>query len=636
MFLAGLSLVELLALLAGVSAITVALYLLDRSRRKVVVSTLRFWSSSDRPMESTQRRKIRQWTSLLLQLVSMALLLLALAQLRWGSREDESQDHVLVLDTSSWMAAREGDGLLIDAAKELAQAYVEALPSNDRVMVVYADGLPSPATSFEANRRVIESAIRKARPGASALSLRQAIEFAVQAQRVSARRPGEIVYAGAGRVEEGQGMPAATPPNFRVLPVAARKENTGLRKVGLRRLTADPEVWQVLALVRNYGERRQAVEVALLFGGAPVAARRLELSAGVEREVGFELRTQAAGLLELRLRAGEDAFPDDDAAILELPSLRKLSVAVCSAEPGALRVLIESHPLVSGRFFPPEKCDAGAGTDLLLLDGIAPPAPEAGTVVYFDVPSQRSPVAVRRIVHDVRLESWRTNHPLGAGLRTRDLRLKSASALAPAASDDVVASSEGEAFVVARESGEGRKLAVFGFHPMKSAMRYTLAAPLLFANLLYWTAPEIVRGSEIYAGTAGAIEVDLGAQPERVTVMDERNQPVPFSVEGEKLRFFSGRRGQVRVVADRAERVYSLTLPEVASSLWEAPETARRGVPAPREGMIPWTELWPWLAALGAAGLWLEWTLFAERRRFRVFRIRRGAAKTPRPLRRAS
>lgn len=637
MFLAGLSVVELFVLLGAVSAITVALYLLDRSRRKIVVSTLRFWSTSDRPMESTQRRKIRQWTSLLLQLFSMLLLLLALAQLRWGSPHDDSRDHVLLLDTSSWMGARDGGRLLMEEAKELAQAYVAALPSNDRVMVVYADGLPAPATSFETNRKVVEGAIGRARPGASALNLQHAIEFAVEAQRVSARRAGEIVYAGAGRVEEAQSASTvAALPNFRVLPVAARQENTGLRKVGLRRSTADPELWQILALVRNYGERTQPVEAVLLFGGAPVGVRSLVLPPGVEREVAFELRTQAAGLLELRLRGVQDSFPGDDVAVLELPSTRKLRVVVCSAEPAPLRALIESHPLVSGQYLTPERCEAGAGTDLLLLDGVAPPAPAPRTVVYFDVPSQRSPVPVRRVVRDARLENWRTNHPIGAGLRTRDLRLNTASALAPAPDDVVVAESGGDALVVARETEDGRKLVVFGFHPMKSAMRYTLAAPLLFANLLHWTAPEVFRRSEIHAGTVGAVEVDLETKPERVAVLDERNQPVPFSVEGEKLRFFSGQPGQVRVLEGELERVYSLTLPDVAHGLWQAPETALQGVPAARESIIPWRELWPWLAALGALGLWLEWVLFADRRRLRVFRIPRAATRMPKPLRRAS
>ena len=38
----------------------------------------------------------------------MLLLLLAIAQLRFGSPERSSRDHVLILDTSAWMDVRTG------------------------------------------------------------------------------------------------------------------------------------------------------------------------------------------------------------------------------------------------------------------------------------------------------------------------------------------------------------------------------------------------------------------------------------------------------------------------------------------------------------------------------------------------
>jgi Ca-activated chloride channel homolog len=638
LFFANLTLVEFLVLLGGVSAVTAALYLLDRSRRKVVVSTLRFWIGSDRPMESTQRRRIRQWASLLMQLVSMLLILLALAQLRWGSRDESSLDHVLLLDTSSWMAAQSGGRSLMDAAREQALAYLDALPSNDRVMVVYADALATPASSFETNRREVTTAIRRARPGASALNFEQAIAFARQAQRISARRAGEIVFAGAGRIGEHERETAAVPPaNFRLLPVEARLENTGLRKVGVVRSPADPELWQILAVVRNYGFRPQPVDIALRFGGAPVGVRQFTLPAGTEREVSFELRTRAAGLLETRLRAAEDAFPGDDTAVLELPAGRKLRVAVCTDQPARMRPLIASHPQVQETYFSPAQCGPSMEADLAVLDGVVPAGALPVPTVYLDPPSERSPVRVLTILRDVQLENWRTDHPVGAGLRTKDLRLSEAHAMAPAAGDGVVAESGGHALVVARTEPGGRRIVVFGFHPMQSAMRYTLAAPLLFANILHWMAGDAFRRSEVYAGTVGAVDAVLasGMNPERVSVVDERNEPVPFTVEGERVRFFGGEPGQVRVLSDDQEQVYSLSLPDVATASWEAPEQTRRGVPLARQSVLPWSDLWPWLAALGALGLWLEWMLFSGDRRPRLFRFprRRPAAGN---LRRAS
>src|SRR5271156_3780443 len=141
MFFLNLSLPEFLAVLGSLSGVVVALYLLDRLRKKHTVATLRFFAVSERPPVLKHRRKLQQPLSLLLQLLSMLLLLLAIAQLRFGSPERSSRDHVLILDTSAWMDARTGTTRLIDQARAAARSYVKLLPSSDRVMVLRADVL---------------------------------------------------------------------------------------------------------------------------------------------------------------------------------------------------------------------------------------------------------------------------------------------------------------------------------------------------------------------------------------------------------------------------------------------------------------------------------------------------------------
>src|SRR5512142_3399896 len=97
----NLGLGELLGLAGAISAGVVALYLLDRSKRKQLVATLRFWSAADVRTELKHRRRIQQPWSLLPQIVSISLLLLAVAGPRFGGDEESGRDYVLVLDTSA-------------------------------------------------------------------------------------------------------------------------------------------------------------------------------------------------------------------------------------------------------------------------------------------------------------------------------------------------------------------------------------------------------------------------------------------------------------------------------------------------------------------------------------------------------
>ena len=329
----------------------VALYLLDRMRKKHTVATLRFFAAAEKPPVLKHRRKLQQPWSLLLQLMSLLLLLLAIAQLRLGSPARSSRDHVLILDASAWMDARSGQARLIDQARAAAQNYVKLLPSSDRVMVVRADVLATPATLFESDRRKIQQAIDQTQPGGAALNIGAALDFAKQAQRMRAQQAGEIVFIGAGRVSSDEAPALALPANFRFIAIAGPTEHCGLRKVSVRRSLDDPDTWEVFVAVKNYGSTPRSVPLGVQFGGAPVGTQRFALKPGAEENVAFRFKTRAAGWLEARLFT-QDAFPQDSRAVLELPARKVLPVTVYSAEPELLRPVFTAISGVQATFLP--------------------------------------------------------------------------------------------------------------------------------------------------------------------------------------------------------------------------------------------------------------------------------------------
>ncbi len=636
MFFFNLSLGEFLALFAAAGAVVTALYLLDRSRRKVSVPTLRFWNEARRPVESTSRRRIRQWPSLLLQLLSIALLLAALSQLRLGQRENSSADHVLILDTSSWMAARSGRTTMMEQARSLALDYARSVPAVDRVMVVYADALVTPTTAFEDDRRKIEAALRRAQPGDAALDLGQAFEYAKRLQARGSRRPGEIVFAGSARtaaMEEG----LVPPPNLRLLEVKSLPENVGLRKIGLRHSDSEADLWQIYVSLKNYGRQDRDADLSLDFAGAPVGSRHMRLKAGAEMEAAFSYRTRVAGLLTTEVRAKGDTFAPDNAATLELPALPEVPITVCSQEPSQLKALIESHPSVKAIYKLPAQCMGPVKDGIAVLDRFTPPWKPETAAIYIEPAGAASPIPVRAPGVNVTLDRWDITHPVGQGLRTQGLTIASTQIFAPAPGDRVVAESSGGPVIVARDGA--RKLVALGFHPMRSAMRYELATPLLFANILHWMAPGNFRSWELFAGSVGTVSVPLATDSEGAgaQVISSDARLLPFTVQGRTLRFFSGKPGTVRVISGSREQVHSLTLPAVADGVWEAPASVRRGVPRTAAQAASSRDIWYWLAVLGGLGLLAEWLLFAPlRRAARPGEVAAPPGSSGEPLRRAS
>ncbi len=353
MFL-NLTIGEFLAAFGAIAVFSVALYLLDRIRRQQVVATLRFWVTPGLPSPVTRRRKIQQPISLLLQLLAMLLLLLAVAEFQWGGGLRTRRDHVLILDASAWM--RSGvpgrqNATLMDLARANAISWLRAVPASDRVLLVRADALATPVTSWESNHTKIARAILQTRPGATAINLEQNLEFARQLQKQSGSAGGEIVYDGPGRIgqEDADSSIASQIPILRFLPVADSSENVGLRSVGARRSSASRDSWDLLVRVHNYGKTPRAVNVTLNLANVPEGMHSLTVPAGSEQQTTFTIRTKAAGLAEVRVYP-QDVFVADNYASLELPRQRSLHVVVYSDSPEQWRPALEADPRVAAEF----------------------------------------------------------------------------------------------------------------------------------------------------------------------------------------------------------------------------------------------------------------------------------------------
>jgi hypothetical protein len=626
MFLLNLTLPEFLALLGSLSGVVVTLYLLDRMRKKHTVASLRFFAAAEHPPVLKHRRKLQQPWSLLLQVVSLLLLLLAIAQLRFGSPARSSRDHVMILDTSAWMAARAGQTRLIDQARAAARAYLRALPSNDRLMIVRADALATPAILFESDRRKLQQAIDQTQPGAALLNLQQAFDFAQQAQKLHAQRPGEIVFVGAGRASTDDVQQLNPPANLRYIPIAGPTEHSGLRKVSVHRSPTDPDTWEVFIAVKNYGARSRALPLAVQFGGAPVETHRFDLKPGVEESTTFGFRTRAAGWLEARLMI-QDPFGQDDRAILELPARKTVPITVYSAEPDLIRPVFTAIPGAQATLKPVSSYDPKLHGGIVLLDRFAPPSAPLMDSIWISPPREKSPIRVQSTEQKVKLTRWQPDHPLGAGLRAKDLEFSSAEIFRATPGDVAIASSEAGPLIVARPGKP--KIVVLGFHPVQSGMKYELATPLLFANIIRWMEPDVFRSWELTASTVGTVDVAMDSEPDpnSIRVQTEDGARLPFTVEGHTLRFFSGAPGIVRVLAGDRELVYSLTLPQPGDVVWK-PSNAKFGLPGRAPAEPAARDIWQWLAMLGAAGLIADWILYG--------RMQRRAATATRSAREAS
>lgn len=641
----NLTLAELLTILLPLSGVIVALYFYDRSRRRRVVSSLFFWPQQPDPPMVTRRRKLQQPWSLLLQVLALTLLLLAVADLRLGNFGGRQRRHVLILDTSVWMAAASEDGgrTLMELARERARAYLRAIPPDEAVMLVRADGNPAPATAFTTNRAELGQAIEESQPGWTAADLASALELARSAVRISlgigveneqeeSSQPafGEIAYVGTGRVADPQEV-TTTAPHFRFISVDDAVSDSGVTRLAARRVANDPERWEVVTEIRNDSAEERPLRVGFSFDGRPIGERAVRLAPSASGEITFRLRTKRAGLLAAKIEPG-DSFPENDQTEIHVPTFTARRVDVYSASPGRWRALLESNPRIEAEFHSRAESAPGAGS-LAIFDRLGPGEKPAGGAIYVDPPRDESPVAILRVARNVKITQWNPGHPVAKGLRSTGTALRRASILEAAPGDIVIAECEEGPVIVAR-SDAGRKEVVFGFHPAEGELQNQLLAPLVFANTIAWMVPEAFRASEVAAQSPGLVELDIGEESEEnVSVTSSENADLPWVLRDGRLRFYAGSPGTVTVRTPSLETQLALNLPRRPGGFWEPPQGALRGVPRPVSRVSAATAiLWPWLALAGLACLIVEWKLYGRASRAGVAPLSRTTERPAAPI----
>ncbi len=310
-------------ILAGLAAaaIPIAVHLFNfRRPDRLDFSTLRFL----REIEATSMRRvrIRQW--LLLALRTIAVLCLVLAFARPTPTADASvledgaaRSMALVLDNSRSMSLRDAQGSLIDQARDLGVAVLEAGSRGDEQTVLPMarppEYRPVPFATVGPALDAVEAT--SVRPGAEALTAAVARAASLLEGAIHPRR--EIIVVSDLQAATFTDSVSAMLPDdvdLTLLPLGGRRQvNTAVTDLEVVSQIIEPgRPVQIQATVVRYGGRPGTVGASLILEGERIAETAVDVVPDVPVQVPFTITPSARGWVGGEVRIESDAAEWDD------------------------------------------------------------------------------------------------------------------------------------------------------------------------------------------------------------------------------------------------------------------------------------------------------------------------------------
>jgi len=485
----------------------VIFYFLKLRRPRQVIPSLVLWRQvlADQRVNSPFQRFKRN-ILLLLQLLLLALLILAAMQPVLRRLSSNATRLPVLIDVSASMGAldKPNGQSRLDAAKARVRELIDNLPSDQEVSLISFSKSARRLTGFTNNKTELRGALAALQvedvPGEldDALRLAQAISRTAPFDRVwlisDGNFPARTQFELSFEIDFQRVAPAGT--NFGITACSARRSLNGQ--------------WEVFVQIGGSLEAESTTgTVELHESGQVVGSERVTLAKGSAPRMSFRIGATEAASIEVRyVPEGPDSLASDNAAWLQLPAARMLSVQV----PESLASTRHAITAIEGvELYPGAGGERLSGYDLIITDNEADLATPARVIATYGlIPEELKPLVTVE-AKPCQAIDWRRDHPLLQHVSFDDVVFSETLQNAPDATDTrfrelgyevLVDGPQGPLLVDRTESEQLRVHTLF--HPDRSTFVYRVGFPVFVSNLVQ-AALRTAQLSEVNSATTGVL-----------------------------------------------------------------------------------------------------------------------------------
>jgi hypothetical protein len=597
--------------------VVVVFYLLKRKRVvKLVPSTLLWQRFMAESQASAPFQKLRHNWLLLLQLLLLALVVLAIARPFFTGNASSASLQVVVLDSSASMQSTDESPTRFEKAKSEALKLIEGLNTRNgqRMILMVAGANSEVKQSPTSDKSALRRALQEAMVTDSSTHLVDALRVAETLTRNNSKS--EIHLFSDGAVS---GLEEFETKDLKLTyhRVGQRVNNAGIVSLDVKANPEDPSKRAIFTSIANFSMTPVDSTVELSFEGRSIETKPVQIGPTNTVPLIFIANQPSNGVFTVRLNHADDLAADNQASMASLLPQPVQVLLVTKGNRFLEKALASASPHIEVTTAP-NYADAGAKYDMVVLDDVAPSTWPSGNVLAIHVANTNWFEGGIGQIEGPPIVDWKNTHPL--------LRFTSFDSVSIAQSLQVktppwavsLVDSPSSPLLLAGELGRQRVVWI-GFDTLQSTWPLRISFPIFIANAVDWLNPTSARMDRflLRAGETFRMPLEEAFAVARIVGPDAKESTVPLGPAARELVFgATSRQGSYHVHLGTNEFVF-------CANILDSDESNTQPRPSLNVGKFNAIaesttkranlEYWRWFAMAGLAVMMFEWWWFHRR-----------------------
>lgn len=614
---------------AAAIPVVVLFYLLKRKRVVRLVSSTLLWQKFlAETQASAPFQRLRHNWLLILQILLLALAVLALARPFFSGLAAPTRLLVVVLDASASMQATDEKPSRFEKARAQALQLVDSMHGEERMMVLLAGARTEVKQSPTTDKAALRRALQACQVTDSSTHLNDALKTAAAFTFEKKSRPDtgngkEVVTeetSGEIHLFSDGAAPSLEEFETKALPLVyhrlgERCSNLGFVSLEVRANPDNAAQRAIFTSIRNPGPAELAGEVELRFEDQSLEIKPVSVPASNTLPLVFFAAQPRDGVFTVRLNTPDDLAADNQASVVSLL-------------PQTLHVLLVTR----GNRFLEKSLRAAGHVQLEVVSSLSEPAANYDVVVLDDITPLVWLTVNTLAIHIVNtnwfgtvsrqeapaIVDWKTGHPLLRFVSFDTVAVSETLAVSAPTWGQAIVESPQTPLIVAGEVNQ-RRLIWIGFDTLQSTWPLRVSFPIFIANAVEWLNPASASGAQLTVHVGEALRHRF-VQPEpsaRVTRPDGTVQALTLEPNTREVAYGdTARQGVYHLQAGTNAVAFCVNLLDPA----ETAIAPRSELPMGKAGSVAATtlkraskELWRWLLGAALLVLLFEWWFYHKR-----------------------